>query len=216
MVDVKNARCEAGGCMKVPSFGMPGSRATRCSAHKEEGMVDVKHARCDMDGCTKQASVPANGKPNIFCVQHAVELGFHPGPWNDGASTAACDFFDALAAETGGRVSYNHARTKDSQGKPISEVSGLVEPHKNRPDGVRSFVKVADEPSVDFIASLEVCFYHGNYYHGWPPEDEGVSYLPKTCNEGASASSLHEKTSEVSPNTSLGICMFLCTARCAS
>ena len=43
------------------------------------------------------------------------------------------------------------------------EVEGLVAPHRHRPDGVRRDVagKVVD-----------VFFYHGNLYHGYPPEHE--------------------------------------------
>ena len=46
MVIVKSMKCEHPGCVKVPSFNAPGSRAGRfCSEHKEGGMVDVKYKK---------------------------------------------------------------------------------------------------------------------------------------------------------------------------
>ena len=59
MVDVISKRCDhPAGCMKQPSFGMPGSKAgIRCTAHKEPGMVNLVSRHCDHpEGCMKQPS----------------------------------------------------------------------------------------------------------------------------------------------------------------
>ena len=71
----------------------------------------------------------------------------------------------------------------------MGEVSGLVAPAKNRPDGVRSLVSIATEDGVDFIGSLELCFFHGDYYHGGPPGLE-----PPQCVDDKCPKELYAKT----------------------
>ena len=39
------------GCSKLPSFNFPGQTpASRCGAHREDGMVNVRHRVCQHDG----------------------------------------------------------------------------------------------------------------------------------------------------------------------
>ena len=54
-----------------PSFGLPGSRATRCNAHKESGMVNVHAKHCDHPGgCTKQTCFGHPGGSATRCSIH--------------------------------------------------------------------------------------------------------------------------------------------------
>ena len=155
-------------------------------------MVDVKNTRCAFQGCKVRASFPdGDGKPNVYCMQHAVELGLHT-PLSDGCSNVACEFFDDLARETAGRISFTHGRSVDKEGRVIGEVKGLVAPHKHRPDAVRSVVRIADEPGVHFVDQLEVCFFHGNHYHGYPPEHP--LHLDGRCVDNKSSKELYDKT----------------------
>ena len=56
--------------------------------------------------------------------------------------------------------------TKEWEGK---EVEGLVAPHRHRPDGV---IRDAQTGNVE-----RVFFYHGNLWHGYPPEHERYNTL---------------------------------------
>ena len=38
-VNLKDGKCEEGGCQKLPSFGYPGGRPVRCGTHRLTGMV---------------------------------------------------------------------------------------------------------------------------------------------------------------------------------
>lgn len=68
----------------------------------------------------------------------------------------------ALATEG---VAFDHVHinpeTKEWEGR---EVYGLVAPYKHRPDGV---IRNAHTRAVE-----RVFFYHGNRWHGYPPEHE--------------------------------------------
>lgn len=71
MAEVVSRMCECPDCDKVPSYGMPGdSRASRCNAHKLEGMVDVKNRPCDHAGCSK---LPSYGLPGATCATRCAE-----------------------------------------------------------------------------------------------------------------------------------------------
>ena len=71
-MDVKSRRCKHPGCVKAPSFSLPGSKLGEfCSVHKKEGMVDIKHGHCQHPGCVKQASFNIPGKKRGgFCSAH--------------------------------------------------------------------------------------------------------------------------------------------------
>ena len=71
MVDVRSKRCEAPGCDKRPSFGLPGAAARRCTGHAEHGMVDVVSKRCEAPGCGKHASYGPPGGRRKYCAGHA-------------------------------------------------------------------------------------------------------------------------------------------------
>ena len=74
-VDVVNKRCGQDGCMKQPSYGLPGGKAIRCAAHLSPCMVDVHNKKCGFDGCTTRPSygLPiASNKPSR-CAAHATD-----------------------------------------------------------------------------------------------------------------------------------------------
>jgi hypothetical protein len=65
MIDVKNKRCEAGGCMWIPSFNAPGAARGRfCASHRLPGMKNVQSKRCEAGGCTR---MPAFNTPGETC-----------------------------------------------------------------------------------------------------------------------------------------------------
>jgi hypothetical protein len=62
-------RCDhPGGCGTIPSFGVPGGKATRCSVHKEQGMVPPR--RCDHPGCMTTPSFCVPGGKPTRCAEH--------------------------------------------------------------------------------------------------------------------------------------------------
>ena len=66
------------------------------------------------------------------------------------------------------------------------EVSGLVAPRQHRPDGVK---KNADGEVTDTF------FYHGNRFHGYPPDHElHESEVTMPRGHKANSRSLYEKT----------------------
>ena len=59
------------GCTSRPSYGVPGTKATRCATHKEPGMDDVVNKTCARPGCKTQ---PVYGVPGArkrtHCAAH--------------------------------------------------------------------------------------------------------------------------------------------------
>ena len=67
-------RCGHKGCTKHPCYGLPGDKASRCAAHKLEGMEDVKNKRCEHDGCKKQPHYGLPGDAQASrCAAHKLE-----------------------------------------------------------------------------------------------------------------------------------------------
>ena len=67
-----------GGCTKQPCYGAAGDlRASRCAAHKLEGMEDVKNKRCGHEGCKTRPSYGFPGIPGDArasrCVAHKLD-----------------------------------------------------------------------------------------------------------------------------------------------
>jgi len=72
-----------------------------------------------------------------------------------GTSHEACAFFDAIEVATGERVPHVHF-VAGEQFPLGSEPKGLIPNRRFRPDG--------------YVAERrEVWFYHGDWFHGWPP-----------------------------------------------
>jgi hypothetical protein len=66
MINVKNKRCEHGGCDTRPLFGVPGKRPTRCAKHKYDGMINVKSKKCENDGCDSRPSYSNSGLQQLI------------------------------------------------------------------------------------------------------------------------------------------------------
>ena len=161
MVNIVTPKCPCGTQMV---FGFPcDARPSACSKCAKPGMIDVVNNKCAAIDCTTTATFPnKTGIERMFCAKHAFEAGV-TSSYNARASKAACVSMDALAVE--GHVFEHEHLNKTSmpwtwEGK---EVEGLVAPRKHRPDGV---CRDAAGKVVD------VFFYHGNLYHGYPPEHE--------------------------------------------
>ena len=164
MVHVHGRFCP---CGKQANFGFEGNVPTACSGCATEGMRDILSKRCEC--CDVFASFPNKaGEKQRLCGQHAEAAGVIPA-FNRRASRAACRAMDALAAE-GVMFEHEHVNpvTMQWEGK---EVHNLVAPRKHRPDGVRY------DANGHVVA---VFFYHGNRFHGYPPEhslyDTEVTY----------------------------------------
>eukprot|EP00966_Prymnesium_polylepis_P037312 866537-Prymnesium_polylepis.3 len=160
MIDLLHKLCPCGRHM---TFGEPGDdRPSACRECKTDTMVDVVSKICENNECHTMSNFPNKaGDSKALCAKHAFEAGTIAA-YNPRASKAACAAQDALARE--GFASYEHEHINPStlewEGE---EVEGLVAPRKHRPDGVRR----------DAAGNVvEVFFYHGNWFHGFPPEHE--------------------------------------------
>lgn len=65
--------CETVGCMKQPTFGLEGEKASCCKEHKLAGMKDVHNKRCIHPGCIKQPTFGAEGEKALYCAEHKLE-----------------------------------------------------------------------------------------------------------------------------------------------
>ena len=156
----------------------------KCGAFPDENGIKqrlcAKHARlagtytlirrvcqqCPVGNQLSAAFPDLNGISQRLCAKHARECGvIHTSQC--GASRVACRFFDTWKVITGQHIPHIHfawqenedgTRTTITEGH---EVRGLVPGRRLRPDG---FVKRRDGKD-------EVWLFHGNYYHGYPPND---------------------------------------------
>eukprot|EP01084_Bolivina_argentea_P235530 396304_1 len=70
MINVKHKRCTYKDCMRQPSYGMEGEKASYCSNHKSAGMVNLVRRRCSFVGCSRLPSFGLEGEKPKFCVAH--------------------------------------------------------------------------------------------------------------------------------------------------
>jgi hypothetical protein len=93
MKDVVTKRCAHEGCSKIPTFGLPGGRPSRCAVHKLEGMDDVKNnRRCEHEGCSKQPTFGLPGGRPSRCAVHKLYCMYdvlNPRCKHEGCSTFA-------------------------------------------------------------------------------------------------------------------------------
>ena len=75
----KHDRCQAEGCVRSASFGMPPSRRRIfCTAHKAPGMKNVSNPLCKNSECTKQATFGfPSGPRRVFCSEHKAAGMIH-------------------------------------------------------------------------------------------------------------------------------------------
>jgi len=99
----------------------------------------------------------------VLCRVCAVAEGTHPERiW--GASYEACRFFCQLKSDTTGRedVPHKHWDKVSGDWNDYKEVEGLIKNRKIRPDGFL--------PDDSKATKGTVYLYHGNRWHGYPPE----------------------------------------------
>lgn len=89
--------CMHAGCLKRPSFGNQGSKATWCGEHKKEGMKDVSTKRCRHPSCDRIPSFryptekgsqfcAAHKKSGMIDYHHRTRRCRHPGGCNSSSS----------------------------------------------------------------------------------------------------------------------------------
>jgi hypothetical protein len=74
MENVKDRKCNFGGCKTIPGFGYLGERPRRCALHKLEDMEDLKNRKCAESSCKV---IPNFNYPDqkcgLFCDSHRKE-----------------------------------------------------------------------------------------------------------------------------------------------
>jgi len=99
-----------------------------------------------------------NNKPNILCSRHAVLAGTHVEN-KSGASIIACECFDRWELLTGERIGHRVRYIACVGGSRTEgrEMRGLIPGRRIQPDGYQEETKT-------------VWLFHGNYFHGFPPD----------------------------------------------
>ena len=117
----------------------------------------------------------AEGNPKRLCSKHAVLAGSLSAHF-PGASRMACEFFDRWKRLTGEDIP--HVHLAPDQPPKGAEVQGLVPGRRFRPDGY-------------IPERREAWFFHGNWFHGFPPDHEKHN---SAVNNGASSKELYAAT----------------------
>ena len=153
MVNVVKRTCLEPTCTKHPSFGLPADeRATYCCTHMQPGMVNVVSRRCSALACATVGHFKGHAGENL-CATHAYEAGTLARP-HPGASREACVVFDKLERELG--ITLQHIHFVPGQEVPTGR--------EHRIPNTRYRVDAYDAASGDMYE------YHGNAWHGYPPD----------------------------------------------
>ena len=152
MINLRARVCEMWD--KCASYGFDREWPRRCAPHALPGMLNVLAYRCGTEGCDEPAHYKDPDGSSRFCGGCALDRGLRCT--FAGASFAACGFFDAWERLTGDVLPHVHF---SRPGTPTTgaEATGLVPGRRLLPDAY-----VAEQ--------IEVCFFHGDYYHGYPPQ----------------------------------------------
>ena len=180
MVDVKHTTCRDSACNVRPSFGHEADGlALCCKEHKEADMVDVVSKTCRDPSCETRANYYG------YCAPHAVQAGLH-FETHAGCSMIACDCFDRMARlKLHGAHEWTHQHysicpsTQETIVTPTKEPSNLIPGRKLRPDAWCETTRT-------------VAFFHGNYYHGYPPNHP--KHATATGVGGSTSPELYTKT----------------------
>ena len=75
MVDVRSRKCRNEGCVKIPAFGVAGTKmAEYCASHAPVGIANVKNRKCRTEDCGKQPSFGVAGTEiEEYCTQHVLD-----------------------------------------------------------------------------------------------------------------------------------------------
>ncbi len=138
-----------------------GNSKRLCAEHaREVGSYEVQHPCRDCPvGSKIDASYPdEDGNPRRLCARHAVLAGSHVES-KSGASVIACKCFDRWERLTGERIGHRVRYIAAIGGSRTEgrEISGLIPNSKIHPDGYQEETKT-------------VWLFHGNYFHGYPPD----------------------------------------------
>ena len=132
-----------------------------CATHaREVGSHKVRNPcqKCP-PGKKLEAHYPdENENLNRLCARHAVLAGTHVES-KSGASVIACKCFDRWERLTGERIGHRVRYIAAIGGSRAEgrEITGLIPNSKIQPDGYQEETKT-------------VWLYHGNYFHGYPPD----------------------------------------------
>ena len=155
-----------------------------CSKHAKA--VGTHEVRCPCRDCPPGKKMEANfpdenNNLNRLCSRHAVLAGTHVESKN-GASIIACECFDRWERLTGERIGHRVRYIACVGGSRTEgrEMRGLIPDRRIQPDGYQEEAKT-------------VWLFHGNYFHGYPPDHpKHETYL----NNGKWGPDLYKKTME--------------------
>ena len=155
-----------------------------CSKHAKA--VGTHEVRCPCRDCPPGKKMEANfpdenNNLNRLCSRHAVLAGTHVESKN-GASIIACECFDRWERLTGERIGHRVRYIACVGGSRTEgrEMRGLIPGRRIQPDGYQEETKT-------------VWLFHGNYFHGFPPDHpKHETYL----NNGNWGPDLYKKTME--------------------
>ena len=131
-----------------------------CATHaREVGSYEVQNPCRDCPvGKKIDAAYPDENGNLRLCARHAVLAGTHVES-KSGASVIACKCFDRWERLTGERIGHRVRYIAAIGGSRTEgrEMSGLIPNSKIQPDGYQEETKT-------------VWLFHGNYFHGYPPD----------------------------------------------
>ena len=135
-----------------------------CAAHaKKVGSYKVQNpcVMCPDDDKTGAAFPDKDGRKNKLCSAHAVQVGTHVDTGHTGGSYKACRCLCLLEKALDIKIQHIHYILGGTHAG--SEKRGLLPDHpKMRPDGF------CPDPSGQ--SKGLVYQYHGNFWHGYPPD----------------------------------------------
>ena len=131
-----------------------------CATHaRDVGSYEV-HNPCQKcpPGKKVQANYPDENGNICLCARHAVLAGTHVES-KSGGSVIACKCFDRWERLTGERIGHRIRYIAAIGGSRAEgrEITGLIPNSKLQPDGYQEETKT-------------VWLFHGNYFHGYPPD----------------------------------------------
>jgi hypothetical protein len=151
-----------------------------CGLCAEKAGTHVVQNPCKKCGETESHYPDADDKPRQYCGPCAVDAGLKAKACH-GASMVACQCWDKLERLLG--IKLQHIHYVPGKDKPEGkEVEGLVPGRRNRPD--------AYDPE-----SQTVYQFHGNMWHGYPPEHP--KHLEFNERMGMRNDELYKRTLEV-------------------
>ena len=153
--------CPVGNKLEAAYPDENGKPESLCAEHaKAVGSHQVRNPCRDCPvGNKLEAHYPdQDGNLNRLCARHAVLAGTHIES-KSGASVVACECFDRWERLTGERIGHRVRYMAFVGGSRAEgrEMRGLIPDRRIQPDGYQEETKT-------------VWLFHGNYFHGYPPD----------------------------------------------